>query len=383
MIKSDMKPDLFIHNIHLITPGKIIQNGFLRTRGGKIETLGYFTGIPTSIITLDGQGGWLAPGFIDLQVNGGFGYDFTADPGSIWDVAARLPQFGVTSFLPTIVTSPRETIDKALNIFLEGGTGPAGSVALGLHIEGPFLNPKKKGTHNPKHLRTPENWGWSRTTGARLVTLAPELSGALELAQTLRDRGVVVSAGHSMATFAQTKIGFEHGIRYGTHLFNAMRPVHHREPGIIGALLDDERATVGLIPDGVHVHPSLVRLVWEVLGLERLNLVTDAMAALGMPPGDYILGETKVIVTETDSRLPDGALAGSIVTMDAALRNLIAYTGASLPDALQTITSTPARLLGEYPGKGALQPGSDADLVILSEKLEVKNTIINGEIVYP
>jgi N-acetylglucosamine-6-phosphate deacetylase len=259
---------------------------------------------------------------------------------------------------------------------------------LGLHVEGPFLNPQKKGAHNAAYLRTldPEVVAqcrdWSPESGVRLVTLAPELPGALEWASTLTGRGVVVSSGHSMATYAEALAGFDAGTRYGTHLFNAMPALHHREPGLIGALLTDERPAVGLIVDGIHVHPAAVQMVWKILGKERLSLITDAMAAQGMPPGRYLLGDYEVVVDESSARLVDGTLAGSILSLDAALRNLMAFTGCSFRDALPTVTTVPAALLGIEDRRGRLAPGLAADLALLTPDLEVVTTIVGGRVVY-
>jgi N-acetylglucosamine-6-phosphate deacetylase len=197
----------------------------------------------------------------------------------------------------------------------------------------------------------------------------------------LTERGIVVSAGHSTAILVQANAGFEAGIRYGTHLFNAMPPLHHREPGLAGALLADNRITIGLIVDGEHVHPELVKLVWRLVGNGRLNLVTDAMAALGMPPGHYALGDHAVIVDETTARLPSGTLAGSLLSLDTAVRNLITFTGCTLAEALPTVTRPPATLLN-LPHKGRIAPTCDADLVLLTPDLQVHTTFVGGRIVY-
>jgi N-acetylglucosamine-6-phosphate deacetylase len=190
--------------------------------------------------------------------------------------------------------------------------------------------------------------------------------------------GVIVSAGHSMATFDEASAGFDAGIRYGTHLFNAMPSLHHREPGLAGALLADSRATIGLIPDGVHVHPGLIRAVWQAAG-DRLNVVTDAMGAMAMPPGVYELGTFSVTVDDERATLADGTLAGSIVTMDKAVRNLVAYTGCNSAEAIRTVTTIPADLLG-LPHKGRIVPGADADIVLLTPDLHIAQTIIGGKI---
>ena len=278
---------LYIKNATIYTPDQVIANGAVLAEDGVIVAVGLASDVPccSDAEQIDAAGLILAPGFIDLQINGAFGDDFTADPATIWRVAEGLPRYGVTAFLPTIITSPLEQVAAGQRIVTEGEpAGFRGARPLGLHVEGPFLNPQKKGAHNPVYLRLPSVEavaGWSPATGVRLVTLAPELPGALEVIVALSDRGVLVSEGHSMATYDQAVAGFDAGARYGTHLFNAMPALGHRDPGLPGALLTDERATVGFIADGVHTHPSMIKLVWQALGGARLNLVTDAMAALG------------------------------------------------------------------------------------------------------
>lgn len=376
-----------IQHATVYTPDKVLEDGAVLLQNGRIQTVAPTKqlNLPENVTCINGQGLHLLPGFIDLQLNGAGGLDFTADPSAIWHVAAQLPRYGVTSFLPTIITSPSTAVNSALEIIQSSPpAGFSGATPLGMHLEGPFLNPAKKGAHNPAYLQMPTETAvgsWSPENGVRLVTLAPELPEALTLIRVLTERGIVVSAGHSTATFTQAKVGFAAGIRYGTHLFNAMPPLHHRKPGLAGALLADDRATVGLIVDGEHVHPAMVKMVWELVGNGRLTLVSDAMAALGMPPGSYRLGDFDVIVDETTARLPSGTLAGSILSMDNALRNLISYTGCTLADALPTVGSTPANLLN-LPHKGRIAPHCDADLVLLDADLQVQTTIINGRIVY-
>jgi N-acetylglucosamine-6-phosphate deacetylase len=322
---------------------------------------------------------------IDLQVNGAFGVDFTANPSTMWDVAAQLPRFGVTSFLPTIITSPLETVDAARSIVCQRPPSHLGAEPLGLHIEGPFLNPARKGAHNPEYLRLPSLdavSAWSPETGVRLVTLAPELPGALEVVAALASRGVLVSSGHSMATHSEALAGFDAGVRYGTHLFNAMPPLAHREPGLPGALLSDGRPCCGFIPDGVHTHLAMISLAWKLLGPERFSMVTDCMAALGMGPGNHRLGDFDVQVDETSARLSDGTLAGSILSLDQGLRNLTSVTRCPLEEALATVTTTPARLLRLDQERGQIAAGFVADLVMLTPDLHVAATIASGRIVY-
>ncbi len=378
---------LLIKRATVYTPEGVLSRGavLLDEATGRIEAVGPDETIPQPVgaRVLDAAGRPLVPGLIDLQLNGGWGDDFTTDPATIWRVAAALPQHGVTAFLPTIITSPPGRVAEAQAALAQPPADFRGAHPLGLHLEGPFLNPAKKGAHNPAYLRPPtltEAADWFPETGVRLVTLAPELPGGLALIASLAARGVIVSAGHSLATAAEAQAGFAAGVGYGTHLFNAMPPLHHREPGLAAALLADERPIVGLIPDGLHVHPLLVKLVWEMVGNGRLNLVTDAMAALGMPSGVYRLGDFSVTVADGRAHLPDGTLAGSVVSLDGALRHLIAFTGCTLAEALPTVTGVPARLLGLAGRKGAITPGADADLVLLTPDLRVALTIVGGRI---
>ncbi len=379
---------LYIQNANIHTPDHRIDCGAVLVEGGRIAKVGPAGAVPppADAQVIDAAGRTLVPGFVELQFNGGFGADFTDDPGAIWRVAEKLPRYGATSFLPTIITSPLEKIAAGQAVVT--GSRPAGfrgAAPLGLHVEGPFLNPAKKGAHNPKYLRLPDLAAvadWSPATGIRLVTMAPELPGALDVIAALSARGVLVSTGHSNATFEQAVAGFDAGARYGTHLFNAMSALGHRDPGLPGALLTDPRPTVGFIADGVHTHRGVIRLAWQALGPRRMNLVTDAMAALGMPAGKHLLGDFEVVVDATSARLSDGTLAGSILSLDQALRNLLDVTDCNMRDALATLTTTPARAIGVDGERGRIERGYVADLVLLSPDLHVSATIAEGEVVY-
>jgi N-acetylglucosamine-6-phosphate deacetylase len=378
---------LLITHAYVITPERRFWDAAVTVEGERITAVRPTSQVdaPAGARIVDAGGAFLAPGFIDLQVNGAFGYDFTADPATIWSVAERYARYGVTTFLPTIITSPLTNIAAAQKVICSRPPGFRGAEPLGLHLEGPFLNPARKGAHNADHLLPPSVAAardWSPAAGVRLVTLAPELPGALDVVDALVRNGVLVSAGHSMATYAQAQAALDAGVRYGTHLFNAMPPLAHREPGLAGALLSDPRASAGFIPDGIHTHPAMIGLVWKLLGPERFSMVTDCMAALGMGPGRHKLGEYEVVVDETSARLSDGTLAGSILSLDEGLRNLRARTNCALEDALATVTTTPARLLGLGRERGRIEPGYVADMVLLSRDLEVKATIARGEVVY-
>jgi len=379
---------LLIDNVTLLTPREQIAPARLLLEKGRIRAFGPrpLVNAPANCPTLDAADLILTPGWIDVQINGGFGHDFTANPATLWEVARHLPRYGVTTFLPTFVTSPLETLAQAREVWRAGAPeGFRGADPLGLHIEGPFLNPARKGAHNPAYLRLPELAAvkdWTPANGVRLVTLAPELPGAAEVIHHLVAAGVRVSAGHSAASYEEALRAFGQGVTYGTHLFNGMNPLEHRSPGLVGALLSSPQVWVGLIVDGIHVHPAVVRVVWLAKGSQRLTLVTDAIAALGMSPGRYVLGDFEVVVDETSVRLANNStLAGSILSLDTALRNLMAFTGCSLQEALITVTESPAAMLG-LNDRGHIAAGYRADLVFLSPKHEVVMTMVGGQVLY-
>jgi N-acetylglucosamine-6-phosphate deacetylase len=327
--------------------------------------------------------GLLCPGFIDLQINGAFGADIGPDPDAIKTLVTRLPTTGVTSFLPTLISSPTERYEEFFDA-LEEGAVENGARVLGAHLEGPFLAPDRKGAHDPTHLR-PIDLGFLRellrSGKVRIMTLAPELPNSLEAIELLLEEGAVASAGHTDATCEEVTRAVDAGLSLGTHLYNAMRPLAHREPGTVGALLTDDRVKVGIIADGVHVHEAALRLAHRAKGSEGLILVTDAMQAAGMPPGDYELGQRKVHLEDGAVRLPDGTLAGSALTMDEAVRNAIRFLVVSLAQAVRMAAETPAAALN-LDGKGKIAVGCDADFVLLDSEGTVLETIVAGETVY-
>lgn len=327
--------------------------------------------------------GVIASGWIDLQVNGGYGHDFTDEPASIAAVAGRLPETGVTGFLPTRITSTLKSYPSWLFAAEEASQYAKGARILGVHLEGPYFSPAKPGAHNQALLR-PINLGelsaYANSPLVRLVTLAPELPNAHAAIVALRRKNIIVSAGHSNATYAEAQAGFKAGITWGTHLFNAMRDFKQREPGLPGALLTSS-IPCGLIADGIHVHPAALKLAWLAKGTQGITLVTDCMAAMGMSTGEYTLGTGHVLVDKTSARLADGTLAGSIATMDQCVRRMVEFTGCSLADALTMASRTPADLLG-LTNKGRIAPGCDADLVVLDESLHVQQTLVAGEVIY-
>jgi N-acetylglucosamine-6-phosphate deacetylase len=335
---------------------------------------------------LDATGLVVAPGFLDLQCNGALGVDLTSAPERLGEVAAALPRWGVTAWLPTIVTAPPSARTRALAA-LAVHDDPAGATPLGLHLEGPFLAPERRGAHDPALLVGPspelvDEEGWSGSAGVALVTLAPELPGALEVVRRLVDRGVVVSAGHSSASAAEARAALDAGVTWVTHLFNAMVGLHHRAPGLPGVALTDERVRVGLITDGLHVDPALVAVAAAALG-GRLTVVTDAVAALGVAPGRQQVASLDVTVSADDGgvRLRDGTLAGSTLSLDRAVRNLMAFAGIDLAGAVHAAATAPAALLG-LPDRGVVAAGAVGDLVLLTPTGDVVATVIGGRVVH-
>jgi N-acetylglucosamine-6-phosphate deacetylase len=355
--------------------------------GGRIADPG---AAPAGAPTFDAAGRVVVPGFIDLQCNGAAGIDLTAEPERLWEMAAILPRWGVTAWLPTIVTAPADLRRRALEAWRAGpppslAGGPPLATPLGLHFEGPFLAPERRGAHPLKYVAAPdpalvESEAWAGVVA--LVTLAPELPGAIDLVRALVARGIVVSAGHSSATAAEARAAADAGVSYVTHLFNAMAPLHHREPGLAGVALSDDRLRAGLIADGLHVDPAVVAVAARALG-DRLSLVTDAVAALGAPPGPVPLGTLTAEVSAEDGgvRLPDGTLAGSTLALDQAVRNVVAFAGVPLADAVGTVTTVPAAVLG-LTDRGTLDAGAAGDLVLLDDDGTLVATVIGGRVAY-
>ena len=336
--------------------------------------------------------GLLTPGLIDLQVNGWAGIDLVdADPAGWATVADALPATGVTSFLATFVTAPVSDLAAGLDraaaardALASGG----GACVLGVHLEGPWISPQRAGAHDPTLMADPTTEavralleGEATRDVLRLVTLAPERAGALPAIAELVAHGVAVSIGHTDATAEQTRAAADAGARMVTHLFNAQRGVHHREPGVSGHALVDDRLTLGLIADLHHVHPDVVRLVMRAAG-ERVALVTDAAAPTDAAPGSYLLGGETVVVDEAGlPRRPDGTLAGSTLHLDEAVRNVVGL-GVELATVLRCVTSVPAALL-ERPDLGTLAAGAAGDLVWWSDELAVRQVWRSGSPLLP
>jgi N-acetylglucosamine-6-phosphate deacetylase len=330
---------------------------------------------------LDATGLTVTPGFIDLQVNGAYGHDFTLEPESIWKVARRLPETGVTGFLPTIITAEPGAVAAAQKILHDRPPDFEGAEPLGLHVEGPMISPRRRGTHPERHLvGRADASDWARSNGIAMVTLAPELPGALETIVALAARGVVVSLGHSDASVEQAAEAADAGATFGTHLFNAMSSITSREPGLAGFLLTDPRMRFGFINDRAHLDDRVVQLIWASAG-ERAVLITDAIAATGVGDGTYTLGDITVTVHGNVTRNERGGLAGSALTMNAAVRNLVEITDCGLSSALAAASARPAEVMA-LDGVGTTEARSRADLVLLDAGLSVAATIVGGRVVF-
>lgn len=373
----------------LFTPLERIEQPVILTDDGQIVSISSRSAaeLPSSAEHVDFGDAFLAPGLIDIHVHGGVGYDVMQDDETAQAEFERfLAQHGVTSYYPTTVTASLNETLRALEHLAraveqaEKSAAPHRARPLGIHLEGPFLSHLRRGVHPPEKLVTPDmktfDRFWQAAQGRiRVMTIAPELPGALEVIAEANRRGVCVSIGHSDATLEQAKAGIAAGARHATHTFNAMRPLGHRDPGIAGEVLSNASISADIIADGIHVHPSMVRLFLQAKGADRAVLVTDATAATGMPEGQYMLGSLEVEVRDGKC-LHDGKLAGSVLTLDRAVRNTMEFAGLDLQKSVRLASLNPARTVKL--DRGTLQAGSVADMVALSPSGEVKATIVNG-----
>jgi len=375
----------------LFTPTDVIANPVVLIDSGTIQDLGTRSDleVPAYAQHLDFPDLVVAPGFIDIHVHGGAGHDVMRDdPSGRIAFEKALAKHGVTSYLPTTVTASMERIlgavDRLGNIICAEDVSQAGARPLGIHLEGPFISAAKCGVHPAEYLVSPTVDLFERILDAsggtlRMMTIAPEVPGANEVIRHARERGVFTSIGHSNATFEEAAKGIAAGAVSATHTFNAMRALDHREPGILGAVLSDERIMADIIADGVHVAPAVVQVFLKAKGIDRAVLVTDAISATGMPDGTYQLGPFQVQVRGDRAEF-EGKLASSVLTLDRAVRNVMSFAKWSLQQSVILGTRNPAQLIGADT-KGELAVGSDADLVLLSAKGEVVHTMVGGQLV--
>src|ERR1035438_8511087 len=376
----------------LLTPTDAVEHPLVLVEQGRVLEISARTSrqVPAGVSVSDFGDSLMAPGYVDLHIHGSAGYDVMDDTAeALPAIEQLLARHGVTSYFPTTVTAPMDTTLRALKRLADAiekreqnnADGKFRALPLGIHLEGPFISHARRGVHPPENLLAPTltlfEQFWQAARGhIRMLTIAPELENAPEVIAEAARRGVCVSLGHSDADFAAAERGIAAGARHATHTFNAMRPLDHRSPGILGAVLTDGRVSADIIADGVHLDPAIVKLFAKAKGLEQTVLITDAISATGMPDGRYRLGSFKVDVRDGKC-MADGKLAGSVLTMDRAVRNLARFAEWDLPQAVAAASQNPARV-ARIANKGVLTVGADADFVVLSPEGEVFRTFIGG-----
>lgn len=377
---------MLLRNATIYEENYILPNSSLEVKDGKISSIGNTKPASGHVISLPSHY-HVIPGFIDLHIHGAGGADtMDATQESLATIAKHLAIEGTTSFLATTMTQECAQIEAALaNVNEYIHTPTKGAEVLGIHLEGPFLSEKKPGAQAVKHITkgTVEQLKhWQEIAGGniRLVTLAPEEDDNHALTTYLKETGVIASVGHSNATYAEVEEAVQHGVSHVTHLFNQMSGMHHREPGVVGAAMLNEDLMVELIADGHHVAPPILKLAYKQIGNERLMLISDAMRAACMEEGTYELGGQQVTVNK-DARLEDGTLAGSLLTLQQACKNMMSYTSCSLQDVIQMASYNPAKQLGMLDRKGSIKVGKDADIVVLDDQFNVYMTIVGGEVI--
>ena len=377
----------------LYTPLEEIQHALLFVEDGLIAEISSRSAkeTPDNIARIDFGDAAIAPGYVDIHIHGGAGLDvMLASQAELPRLGKFLAAHGVTSYFPTTVAAPLDQTCAALERMaaaIEDGTTIANGDSvqarpLGVHLEGPFLSHKRRGVHPPENLVLPSieifERLWQASRGhVRMMTIAPELPGALEVISEAARRNVCVSIGHSDAEMPIAQAAVAAGARHATHTFNAMRPLDHRDPGILGEVLTNSRIGADIIADGIHVSPAIVKLFLQAKGVDGAVLITDAIAATGMPDGRYQLGPIQVDVKDGKCTT-DGKLAGSTLTMDRAVRNVTQFSNWGLRDAVQAATLNPARAVGLAKHHGLLAPGVEASFVVLSPAGEVLRTVVRG-----
>lgn len=374
----------------IITPFRHVKNGTIIIDESKIYELGKSADvkIPSDCKLIDVSGKIVSPGFVDLLVHGGGGWGFSDDSiDSIKNVSEYFIKHGSTTVLASLFAKPTDLLLKDLRRVADYILDNPLSNIYGIHMEGPYLNPELKGAMNESYLWKPsiESWDkmWEASRGLiKIMTIAPELPGAIEVMRKAASLGVVLSIGHSMASYEQIEIAIDNGAAHVTHIFNAMRPFHHRKPGVIlGSLLRNE-LKIELIADKLHVHPAVMELLMKLKGANGIILVSDSIRAGGMHEGEYEFADQKVFMKEEKAYLEDGTLAGSTLTLNKAVRNMVESANARITEAIRMASLNGAKVLNIENQKGILAAGKDADIVILNDKYEVEMTILEGKIVY-
>ena len=374
---------MLIKNCNIVYLDKI-EKGSVLVENGKIKEINPSNITDENVIDADGL--YLSPGFIDVHIHGAGGYD-TMDGTyeAINEISKVIVKHGTTAFTPTTMTVAVEDIRKSMEVIKEAKiNGTDGAIVLGAHLEGPFISPKAIGAQNPKYLIPPTMENYNAMVGDAedavvSITIAPEIPGAKELIKELSQRGIVCSIGHTKATYDEAMEGIKCGCGHSTHLFNAMTPFAHREPGVVGAIFDSD-ITTETISDGIHVSYPSLRIAYNQKTPDKVLLVTDAMMACAMPDGMYALGGQDVVVKDGAARLLSGSLAGSILTLDKAVHNVYKNVGLPLYEAVKMASYNAARHCKVEDRKGLIKEGYDADLLLFDEDVNIKNVIVGGKV---
>ena len=392
-----MHQTLKIFNGKIITPGKIIDGGSILVNGKKITDVSEENIQVENATEIDAQGKYISPGFIDMHVHGGGGYDFMdGNETAFLKIAETHAQYGTTAMLPTTLTSTKEEMLQTLAVYEEANRRNInGAQFLGMHLEGPYFAMNQRGAQDPRYIRDPDPEEYkdilSRSTSIKRWSVAPELKGAIELGRYLKSKNILASVAHTDAIYEEVLKAFENGYTLVTHLYSAMSGVTRRNAfryaGVVESAFIIDEMDVEIIADGVHLPGPLLKLVYKIKGADRTALITDAIRAAGTDVSESVLGNIntglKVIVEDGVAKLPDrSSFAGSIATANWLIRSMVEMADVPLPDAVKMITGTPARILGVSGDKGTLAPGKDADIVIFDSKFNIAMTMINGRVVY-
>ena len=371
----------------IYTPDQILSDQTIVLKNGKIQSISPFTNndLEEKSTCFNAEGLIVAPGLIDIHTHGAMGSDtMDATPEALETMSTHFGRHGVTSFYATTVTNPKEAILAALDTIRDCSSLPSANM-LGAHVEGPYINIERKGAQNPDFFRPPqpeEYAQWFNSGVVKLITIAPELEGMDQFIIECTERNIELAIGHSSATYEQVIHAADLGARQATHLFNGMKGLHHREPGTAGGILADNRIYAQMIVDGIHLHPAIVKLAVQIKGIGRSILISDSMRATGLENGVYDLGGQEVTVEGGVARIANGSLAGSTLTLDAALRNTMQFCEMEFQQVLPMATRVPAEAMHIYPQKGAIQVGSDADITIFNKEYQVVKTIVGGKEIF-
>lgn len=382
--------NLAINNADIITPFRVIKRGSLVIEGKKIAAIGEAkeVRIPSGIRTINAEGMMVTPGFVDLLVHGGGGYGFAdMSTESVEKISEFYFRHGTTGLLAALYSKPEKEMIADVRRIAEFCRTNKSSNVWGIHLEGPFINKELHGAMKKDYLWQPSVEKWRKLFDVsqgyiRLMTIAPELAGVEEVMREAAKNDVVLSIGHSAATYPEVLKAIDNGAAHVTHMFNAMKPFHHREPGVVLAAMLHNELKVELIADGIHVHPAVMRLMYQVKGEGGIVLISDAIRASGMPDGEYTFMDQKILVKGKKAYLPDGTLAGSTLTMEQAVKNMVQLVDVPLTHAVRMATLNGAKVLGLEHHKGILAVGKDADLVVLDQDFRVQMTVYEGKIRY-